>query len=177
MNLKEYQDQILDAEKEDWNRIACWGSGSGPSYFNKFVVWNTGGGEFSNIKVDSHDELISLKSDLSISVAWGISHNDDFKEKWANGFPDPHASSGYVDFFYYGQLVYRDIYVTVDGGRCQLPLPQMVFNRDTNDIEKLTVAKDKYHFFRLLNSLITTYDYDSYFERAGLEIVDTSWMA
>lgn len=57
-------------------------------------------------------------------MAWGLKVVEDFKEPWANKFPDAHASSAHVDVFYNNALVYRDIYVLGDGARCYLPLPK-----------------------------------------------------
>lgn len=174
MNLEEFQNTIINTDPKDWNNISCWGAGSGPSFRDSFSVWTKGSGEFHNIEIDSHAEIYSLKSNLLISVASGISHNDDFIEEWANSFPDKHASSSFVDFFYSNQLVYRDIYVSVDGGRCAIPLPDIKFDQEKGKLPKLTVPRDKYRFFRLLNG--AGYDYADYFSRTGIEIVDEPWM-
>ena len=80
----------------------------------------------------------------------------------------------FVDFFYANQLVYRDIYVAVDGGRCKIPLPEMRFDESTHKVEALVVPREKYNFFRLLNG--TDYNYENYFKRTGIMIVDESWM-
>lgn len=178
MTLEEYEAKILASTEKDWTRINCWGAGAGPSFKNAFSVWTTGSGDFYKSEVDSHNEVLSLKSDLLISVACGITHNDDFIEDWANSFPDAKASSAFVDFFYMNQLVFRDIYVTVDGGRCRLPLPEInySFSNDFNpDKKRLTVPQGKYQFFGILN--YAEYDYDEYLRRAGIEIVDTKWMS
>lgn len=53
------------------------------------------------------------------------------EEDQTNVFPDKTATSNFVDFFYSGVLFYRDIYVSVDGGRCSLPLPKMVIDEGT----------------------------------------------
>lgn len=176
MNLKEYQDRILNTSENDWTHIPCWGAGSGPSYLNQFSVWNTGAGEFSNIDIDSHSNIISLKQDLSISIAWGISHNNDFFEGWANNFPDSHATSSFLDFFYNGQLIFRDIYVTVDGGRCNIPLPKLILNKNTHKIDRLVVPIVKYQFFQLLNNIESNVDYHDYFNRTGIEVIDENWL-
>lgn len=174
MTLDEYKKIIIDTEIEDWTNIPCWGAGSGPSYRDAISVWTKGSGEFHNIEIESHGNVLSLKKDLLISVAWGITHNDDFVEEWANSFPHSHASSSFVDFFYANQLIYRDIYVAVDGGRCCIPLPEIQIDESTHEIKALVVPKEKYEFFRLLNG--TGYDYDSYFKRTGIQVVDKPWM-
>jgi hypothetical protein len=175
MNLKEFFERVVDTEVSDWNVITCWGAGSGPSYYNKFTVWNTGKGEFSNIEVDSHANIAVLKSDLSISFAWGLSHNDDFIEEWANKFPNKRAMSSYIDFFFNGALVYRDIIVAVDGGRCYIPLPELDIDKESNKIKRLIVPKQKYKLIKMVNAFQSTYDYDSYFSTTGIEIADERW--
>lgn len=175
MNLQEFQRIILDTAPDDWTSISCWGGGAGPSYLNRFEVWKTGRDDFSSMDVDSHSEVLSLKSNLLISVASGMTHNDDFIEMWANKFADHKASSGFVDFFYSGVLVYRDIYVSVDGGKCRLPLPTQHLN-ETYQVERLTVPKDKAHFFRLLNGEDSS-SYEYYLERSGIEVVESGWMS
>lgn len=174
MTLNEFKKLIIGTSIEDWTNIPCWGAGTGPSYKELFSVWSKGSGEFHNIEIESHAEIFSLKSNLLVSMACGITHNDDFIEEWANSFPDKHASSSFVDFFYSNQLVYRDIYVAVDGGRCRIPLPEMKINSETHKIEALVVQREKYNFFRILNG--SGYDYDSYMQRAGIEVIDEPWM-
>lgn len=174
MDLREFQRLIVGSEYEDWTYISCWGAGSGPSFLNKIDVWTAGRNEFSNIEVDSHSTIMSFKHDLLISVAHGIRHNEDFREDWANGFPDPSASSGFVDFFYAQNLVYRDIYVAVDGGRCLLPLPKQNFDQDFK-VTSLTVSTERAVFFSLMNGEDSS-SYYEYLKRSGIEISDSGWM-
>lgn len=174
MTLREYENLIVDTSENDWTKISCWGGGSGPSFLNKFDVWTSGSGEFENLEIDSHSEYYSLKNDLLVSVACGIKHNDNFREDWANKFPDSHASSSFVDFFYSNVLVYRDVYVAVDGGRAALPLPKIIFDKENNCIKKLVVSKKRYEFFKILNPNV--YEYDSYIKDAGFELIDSEWM-
>jgi hypothetical protein len=178
MTLDEYQRIIVATQIEDWTHISCWGAGAGPSFLNKFMVWTKGAHEFTNLDVDSHAEVLSLKKNLLVSVATGITHNDDFIEPWANKFPDPQATSAYVDFFYAGTLVFRDIFVAVDGGRCRLPLPRQHINQRTQKVERLTVPEPKSIFYLLLNEISGAHDYYHYLNQSGIEIDDQSpWMA
>lgn len=176
MNLQEFETLVVETDTSDWTHFACWGAGSAPSFKDKITAWKGSFDSELSVVVESHSDLISLKSNLLISVAWGITHNDDFHEKWANSFPDPKASSCYVDFFYSGNLVYRDIAVTVDGGRCHLPLPDVKYSNDSK-IESLTISNKQHHFFRLLNSLISGHDFDKYINDAQISTIDRCWMA
>lgn len=175
MKIVEFEKLIVESDSEDWIEIPCWGSGSGPSFFNSFNVWTHGNGGFAGLETDSHHEVMSFKADLRIGVACGISHNSDFIEEWANNFPNRKATSGFVDFFFNGMLVFRDIYVAVDGGRCRLPLPKQEINDKTLVVERLTVSKRKSKFFSLLNGGDGP-GYSNYLERSGIQLIDTPWM-
>ena len=176
MKLGEYEKIITNTQENDWTKIICWGAGSGPSYLNSFSVCSRGIGELDNIEIDTHTDYMSYKHNLLISVAWGLIHNDDFNEDWAKKFPNRHAKSGFVDFFYSDILVFRDIYVSVDGGRCTLPLPKIKFTQDTHNVEKLVVSRKRYEFFKFLNSYASNDSYYSYVKQAGFEISDEEWM-
>jgi len=176
MNLAEYSQRIVESSIEDWNLITCWGFSSGPSYLDRSSVWTDGKDRFLNLEIKSHSMVASFKHDLSISMAWGLQSNPDFKEEWANKFPDPQASSSFIDFFYQGVLIFRELYVSVDGARCRLPLPDREFDDQTNQVIRLTVPRDKHEFFQLFDSMESLSDFDNYFVRAGFEIVNTPWM-
>lgn len=175
MNVNEFEKIIVESSVDDWIVKTCWGAGSGPSYLNQFISWTDADDKLINLEVKSHTHIASFKNDLSIYFAWGISHNDNFVESWANKFPDKRAMSIFVDFFYNNNLVYRDIGVAVDGGRCYVPLPDLEINSKENKVERYTVPKIKYDFFRLLNALTSTYDYDRYFDGTGIQIIDGKW--
>lgn len=84
-------------------------------------------------------------------------HNDDFREKWANKFPDPHATSYYY-YLYFGATRLKEfILVSVDGGRALLPLPKSAI--------ELSVEPIRYKIAKIFDRFGT---YDEYMERAGL---------
>jgi hypothetical protein len=130
-----------------------------------------------SIEVESHSNVISLKSDLLISAAWGLIFNDDYKEFWANAFPDPCASGHYIDFFYSGQLVYRAAYIVVDGGRMKIPMPRVEYDPSDHSIKELTVSRFAINFFRALNNLTSTHDFDRYVRNAQIEIIEEDWLS
>jgi hypothetical protein len=176
MNLIEYASAITNSTENDWNIITCWGFSSGPSYLDRSSVWTTGKGDLHNIDIESHGMVAALKSNLSISIAWGMISNPEFKEDWANNFSDPSASSYIVDFFYNRSLIFRDIYVSVDGHRCKLPLPDRVFDKSTNQVIRYTVPNDKFRFFEMLDKFEQVSEFSRYFEEAGFETINSPWM-
>jgi hypothetical protein len=90
---------------------------------------------------DGHNEFLTFKNDLAISIAMGLPHLDDFQEAWVEVFPDKKASSAWVDLRWNGLPVLRVIGVNVDGARCMLPAA---------DRAELTVPKTKSNLFELL---------------------------
>jgi hypothetical protein len=172
MTLQEYFDRLLKTGREDWTVIACWGASSGPSYRERIEA------EGTHVQVEAHSTVASLKSDLQVSLAWGFPHMRNFEEEWANSFPDRKASSHFLDFLFNGVLVFREVYVAVDGGRCMLPLPdpQTVPTPETKEITGCEISFDQCTFFRLLNSLESNVDFDDYVRRAGIRVVEKPWI-
>jgi len=84
-------------------------------------------------------------------------HNDDFREKWANGFPDPHATSYYYHVYFGATRLKEFILVSVDGGRALLPLPKSV--------KELSVEPIQYKIATIFDRFGTC---DEYMEMAGL---------
>ncbi len=168
MTLTEIMDTIISSSKEDWHKMACWGGGSGPSYRDKFEFYYHYEGQPNVLHSVSHGMVASYKPDLSITLAWGLTANDNFKEPWANKFPDPKASSHHADIFFNNALVYRELYVVVDGGRAKLPVPK--------SREELIVPKGYSSFVKLLDE-IDTYisQYDQYFSQEGFKTSDNVW--
>lgn len=83
---------------------------------------------------------------------------DDFKESWANSFPDTHAQGHWVEITYDRALIDRRILVSVDGARAMLPLP-----KSRTD---LTMNPLSYRLAQLFDSSSTL---DEYARRAGLK--------
>ncbi|WP_010522692.1 hypothetical protein [Aquimarina agarivorans] len=174
MKLDELLKVILTSEPEQWNRISCWGYGSGPSYKDKFDFYEAYNGKENVLKVESHSDICVFREDIDITMAYGITSNEDFKAEWANQFPDPSAYSNILDVFYRGSLVFRESYLVVDGGRCELPIPNYGQNGE------LTIAKDYYDFIKLFekiaNGSINDKNFNSYFNQTGIKIVEEKWI-
>jgi hypothetical protein len=112
-----------------------------------------------------HSKIAFYKPDTSVVLAWGYEVESDFKAPWANKFPEPRASSHYVDIFYNTILLERFLYVDVDGGRAMLPLVESLKTKSITYFKYVCLIQ-------LLNQIRfgSGSQYASYFKRAGLEI-------
>lgn len=174
MTLDEILKIITNSDPNDWSEIGCWGYGSGPSYKDHFTFYEVYNGEPNVLKADSHSTVNVYKKDLSITMANGLVSNDDFREDWANQFPDPKAYTQIVDVFFNNALVFRETYLIVDGGRCKLPIPSYGLE------QQLVVAKGYYDFIKFLELLssrsTSTKNFDYYFGQTGIQIINEEWI-
>ena len=174
MTLNELLVTFVNSDRTDWNRTACWGHGSGPSYRNQFTFYNIYNGAENVTLHKEHSDVASFKNDLSITIAWGLDIGDEdtvTDRDWAKNNPDPSPGQpNYLDFFYNNALVFRTTYTVVDGGRCELPFP--TYSED----DALTVPRMYHDVIKKLADIRNTADFDGYFERTGIEIVDSDWI-
>lgn len=82
--------------------------------------------------------------------------NDDFREPWANKFPNNKATSYRANLYYGSTFLKTYLLVSVDGGRALLPLP---------DPEALTIKGDQYLVAGLFDS---TGSLNRYMDSAGI---------
>ncbi len=75
-------------------------------------------------------DIAILNEDLDIKIEYGRIHEKNFIETWANEWPDPKASSYYVDFYYNSTKVDSYVIVCIDGFRGKILLPSMDSNGD-----------------------------------------------
>lgn len=173
MKLNELLNIILESAPEQWNIISCWGYGSGPSYKDHLEFYEAYNGQDNVLNVNSHSNICVFKDDIDITMAYGLVSNEDFKAEWANQFTDPSAYSNFIDIFYRGSLVFRETYLVVDGGRCELPIPSYGENG------QLIVSKDYYNFIKLFEMIANGSSNDNnfkrYFNETGIEIIDEEW--
>lgn len=168
MNLREYFSVITGSARSDWGVISCCGEGSGPSYHQQLLIGSEG------LQVREHPIVANYRPNIAISMAHGMECQDDLEEPWLEKFADQYASSHFLDFFYMGNLVHREVYVSVDGGRAHLPLPQIMRN-EKREVSMLMITYEQDQFFQLLNQLEVPLDYMKYRNEAGFEVLNGSW--
>jgi len=167
MKLEELVEMVVRSCCRDWHTITTWGAGSGPSY--RFQFESSSGVAGQHLAVDSHSMVAVFKEEVALTLAWGLVSNEGFDEDWVHSFADKHATSSFLDVFWGGSLVYRELYVTVDGGRVHLPLP------DKHD-GVLTAPESYCALVKLIQDLEGAgYDFDEYLERAKIKRTKVSW--
>lgn len=175
MDIWNYMHTIAGSTKSEWLYTVCWGYGSSGCFHDD--LFNETVDEQIVTNVDKHGNYAAYARDLSISLAWGLgTENKALKESWTQVFDDKNAHLYFLDFFYNGALVHRETVVSVDGGRCVLPLPkQVVDERDPTKVVELQTSAVLDSILRLVNSLFTRYDYDEYMSRSGIRVAEREY--
>ncbi|MFH1823827.1 MAG: hypothetical protein ABH873_01200 [Candidatus Firestonebacteria bacterium] len=152
---------VTESNLSDWNIISCYGNE--PSYKSRFEFYDVLNDQKDVLREESHSMVACYKPNISISIAFGLIVNADYKEEWLNNFPDHKASTHYLDLFFNNSLVGRIMYVKFDGGSKELPLPK--------SSAELTVKKIEFKIIMLIASMeLNSDNYSDYFERAGFSI-------
>lgn len=157
MTFQDIVDILITSARSDWMPINC--SYGKSSYHDIFSFWEKYDEQLNVLKCDQHTGYAVYEKDISLSIAFGLTITEDWTDSWTQVFPDKKASFNLVDVFYNGALVYRSNYVSVDGGRCSLPLPI--------SSENLQVHQLQFNLVRLINELEGQDNFEDYFSRAG----------
>jgi hypothetical protein len=167
MKLQEVLNKIVTSTPADWQRVRSVNVVPCPACTRAVAVHD--GGSPDNLNPKTHTQYVVLRNDVDIAMAWGMTAGDgDYHEPWATCCPDPSAWTGFIDIFYQGTLVHRDVYVSVDGDRCCLPLP-----RSPHD---LRVAPAYAQLAALISSMRLGYsDFSTYMRRTGLKLANLPW--
>jgi hypothetical protein len=150
-------EQVEMSSSDDWHKL---------DYHTPYLPYCGG----QNV-LDTHYHLAVFRPDVDISLAFGATVNSDFHEPWVESFPDPHATSVAVVLRYRGTPVYEWTFVTVDGGRYLVPMPQ-----PPNAEGKYQISAGKLSFARLMFDLYGSggvcCGVEEALRRAGIEISD-----
>jgi hypothetical protein len=144
---------------------ADWGVQSGPLYLAPVYAPGT-----EPKKPSTHTFHMAYWPDLSITMAHGMICEEDIRHPWTTEFPDPKASSLYIDFFYNSALVFRDLLVAVDGGQGILPLP------NPGPTSPYEVPRRRRDIARLIHQITNpARDFDEYFTAARFKAIEEVW--
>lgn len=127
------------------------------------VVKNSGTDDW-DVSFWRDEEVAVFKKNPSLRIETRHSeefiHNHDFREKWANRFPDPHAASYYYHVYLSTTRLKEVILVSVDGGRALLPLPKSAMHLSVEPLlYKIALIFDQFG------------SCDEYMKRANLHLV------
>jgi hypothetical protein len=127
------------------------------------------------IQVEWHPSRAIYKPAMGLSLAWGYPDQEQFSESWAEGFPDSNARSHFLDLQWNGIVVKRWQRVSVDGGRCGLPVPRIDLDRSDPSQPKITahwISGYTASLFELVETLErgNTAQFYDYLSRAGIEV-------
>lgn len=118
---------------------------------------------------ENWETIAVYRDDVNLRVH--ISYEDegiqqrDFKEEWANAHLDRNATGYWCDIYYGNTRIFKEILVSVDGGRAMLPIPK-VFGSDGK--ERIVE-----HFnYKLAQIFDTLGNLDQYLFNSGLTIED-----
>lgn len=114
-----------------------------------------------------HDDgmrVFTFKQDLNIRIQEVSDQSGErFEEEWATKHSDPSARRYYYDLYYGASFVERFYFVSVDGGRATIPLPQSA--------TELVINRWQYTIAQVID---TTNTLDSYLGRCGISVSDES---
>ena len=85
-------------------------------------------------------------------------HCEDFAEDWATSYPSGKATSYWYELYYDGAFLDRFILVSVDGGRADMPLP---------DLQTKKISLLYYHVAKIHDA---SGSLDDYIRRSGLSV-------
>ncbi len=165
MDLEQVRSLITNSRPEDWERIRH------NSYFLPRHSTDAVAEDTESVKVDEHEVLVVYKPDVDLRLAWGLVEEPDLHVEWAPPWPNPKVARLFVDTFWAGALIDREVVYSVDGGRCYLP-EQDRDGASTGVIDGVTsgfvVDEAVARRARLINELTSSQgvEFDSYMQQA-----------
>jgi hypothetical protein len=164
MKLEDLLALCAKSKADWWKVIPCGGGGAGPSFLD---AWRAGADGEPTL-YGTHTMRAAYRPDVSLALAWGLTAQAEFRDSWTDRLSDEPASTHFVDFFWNGALIERGLYVAVDSGRCNLPIPQWDLTGERTGA--LWITRWQHSFFALLNALEAVSDFDRYLTDAGFEV-------
>jgi hypothetical protein len=166
MELRQLINTVIDSAPEDWHLIA-----DAPSFHDHLQFHEVYDGQPNVLYAEAHHSIGVYIPDVSITIAWGLEWRKDFREEWCKKFPDPKAHGGFLDVFFNNALVYRAVYVWVDGIFLPLPHPKD---------ERLEVTKRACKLMEVIDRMGKSprqdfNPYESDVAHAGFTVVDEEW--
>jgi hypothetical protein len=181
VDLTTLRDDIAASTPQDWHRVEA-----GPQYRDRFTTSTYYDDDRKRVEVEVswHHDLMVLRADIDVSIAWGMDVDIDPKERdlrvegWAKLLDlDEPPRLFFADIFYRGALVDRVVLCSVDYGDGCVPLPDVSGVADELQPEtegrryRYTATPWELGVARLIHDtafLLGGKSFDSYIERAQM---------
>lgn len=119
-----------------------------------------------------HSSFYVLREDAGITLAFGADHNDGEgwdHEPWSQVFPDKNVFGHYLDVRYHGTTIHRDLILSVDGHRADLPSGSVVGDQKQG-VVGMTTTQPEVARARLIDGLQGHHEFDRYLSRASITV-------
>ncbi len=130
--------------------------------------------ERMKLLLDDFEGWVSVNEDAQLyhqqfpefTVRQGKLINENFRESWSERFPDISAHSFEVELRYFETIIHKETFVTCDGGRYQIPLP----NSDIAESERKFYIQKKSFAYNIAKIYGQYYPVEDALQRAGIEL-------
>ncbi|MBD1944238.1 ATP-binding protein [Coleofasciculus sp. FACHB-712] len=122
--------------------------------------------DFKDWESINEDAQLYHKQFPEFTVRKGKQINDHFRESWSDRFPDVSAHSFEVELRYFETIIYKETFVTCDGGRYQIPLPKI----DISNPERKFYIQENSFAYKIAKIFWQYYPIDNALRIAGIEL-------
>ncbi len=122
--------------------------------------------DFKDWESINEDAQLYHKQFPEFTVRQGKQINDHFRESWSDRFPDISAHSFEVELRYNETIIYKETFVTCDGGRYHIPLPKI----DISNSERKFYIQETSFAYKLAKIFWQYYPIDDALRRASIEL-------
>ena len=159
MTLYEVRQHIKSSRSDMWNVLPGFPL---PDRLRRRTT--TSGPEF---EADNYDHLAVYMPVVSLSIAWGLTDDDDFTEEWHQNFADKKARGVWLDILWNGAPIDRQAGVVVDGAKCTLPRPKRELEGEATI--GWEISGWQHLIFGLVNTLagVSSVQFEDYVQKAG----------
>lgn len=179
MRLDDIRALIQGSSQDDWHVLP----GDAPTYVHRFKYGSDERGD-AIWGLDEHDSRAVLRSDLDVSLVWGMVTGDEpSAQDWADQLSSVNKKvrAAVAEVLYRGQPVDRVVYAIVDNAHGAVPWPELHYRPGANQSldtseppESLTITAWEMAVVSLSDALGGGGGYgkpEDYARRAGITIV------
>lgn len=124
--------------------------------------------------LNDFEDWVSINDDTQLyhkqfpefTVHQGRQINEHFREPWSERFSDISAHSFEVELRYFETIIHKEMFVTCDGGRYQIPMPKI----DSSDSVRKFYIEEKSFAYKIAKIFWQYYPIDNALQMAGIEL-------